>query len=590
MSVDLSAFGTPFFASSLTGWVHPTVRDDEALTSRHASFMASHIIGGILLALALTGLFITADAFGAAALSVSITLLSAIAIAIYVSRTGQLDRAHMLAAIQISVIVTVAASLSGGSASLVIGWLVLVPLAVAASANRRLLVGASILAIGSLIGLYLATAAGVLPNAVSAPSLVLLASHVGAALYDGALVALIQNHHRSAATQLEASRAAYCLISENTSDLVTRHDRNGRIVFASPASTALFGIAPDVLVRRGLDAAMRPADAARCYDAIAQCLALREAVSIEVEMASRSDGKSSQWMELKCKPLPTMPGSGAPTGVIAVTRDITARKLHDIAMRQAQDAADSASRAKSAFIATISHELRTPLNAIIGFSEMLHRDMQTKSADPRQVEYCRIIKDSGDHLMSLVKDLLDVSKIEAGKRTICAEPFRVGDVVKCSVDTLVPAVKAKAIEIDVVIAEDVGEIVGDRRACKQILINLLSNACKFTSEGGRIELAVALDQDEVHLSVRDTGIGITTDHIARLGEPFYQVDSSYSREIEGAGLGLAIVRGLVDLHGGRLEIESELGKGSCFTVVLPLDAEAAPVTDDKAVDPVALVA
>lgn len=551
--------------------------------------MASHVIGGVLATLVFASYFISTGTFGLAATFAAISLLSPLALATYLSRAGQLERAHVLAAVQLSAIVMVAASLSGGSASFAVVWLILVPLQAALSDNRRLLVGASILAITNLIGLHLATYTGVLPSS-SAPSFVVVASHVGAALYAVTIAASVQHLHRIAATQIEASRDAYRLIAENTNDLVTRHDRHGRIIFASPPSAALLGIAPDALMRRGIEAAMRPADAARCHDAIAQCLALREVVSVEIEMPASHGTQEQRWLELKCKPLPTMPGSGAPTGAIAVTRDVTARKLHDVAMKQAQDAAESASRAKSAFIATISHELRTPLNAIIGFSEMLHRDMQTKSAEPRQVEYCRIIKDSGDHLMSLVKDLLDVSKIEAGKLAICAEPFRVGDVVKCSVDTLIPAVKAKSIEIDVVIAEDVGEIVADRRACKQILINLLSNACKFTKEGGRIELAVALDQDEVLLSVRDTGIGITPDHIARLGEPFYQVDSSYSREIEGAGLGLAIVRGLIELHGGRLEIESEMGKGSCFTIVLPLDAEASPVTDDAAADPVALVA
>jgi cell cycle sensor histidine kinase DivJ len=552
--------------------------------------MVSHIVGGLLAALVLASYFISTGAFGLAALLAAAAFLSPLGIAAYLSRTGQLDHAHLLAAVQLSVLITIATSLSGGSSSFAIVWLVLVPLGAALSGNRRLLVAASILSIANLIGLHLATTTGVLPNAVSMPPLVALASHVGAALYAGVLVASIQHVHRTAARQLEASRAAYRLIAENTSDLVTRHDRHGRATFASQASEALLGIKSDVLVQRGFEAALRPADAVRCYDAIAQCLALRQVVSVEIEMAGGNGDEKSRWLELRCKPLPTMPGSGAPTGAIVVTRDVTARKQHDMAMKQARDAAESASRAKSAFIATISHELRTPLNAIIGFSEMLHRDLQNKSREPRQAEYCHIIKDSGEHLMGLVKDLLDVSKIEAGKLSICTEPFRVGDVVKCSVDTLVPAMSAKAIEIDVTVAEDVGEIVADRRACKQMLMNLLSNACKFTKEGGRIDLSVALDQDEVVLAVRDTGIGITADHVARLGEPFYQVDSSYTRALEGAGLGLTIVRGLVELHGGRLEIESELGKGSCFTIVLPLDAEASPVTDDAATDPVALVA
>lgn len=552
--------------------------------------MASHALGGLLAALALAGYFALTGAFGIATLVAAVSFLSPLCIALYLSRTGRLDRAHLLAAVQLSAIITLAAILSGGTASFALVWLILVPLEAALSASRRLLIAATGLAIANLAGLHIGTEAGILPPPIMLPidiSLIAFASHVAAALYAGAIVASIQRLHRSAARQLERSRAAYRLIAENTSDLVTRHDRHGEITFASLAAEPLLGIAPEALVRRGLAAALRPADAARCRDAIAQCLAIGSVASVELEIATDNAADMPRWVELRCQPLPSSLGT---PGAIAVTRDITARKLHDLAMQKARDAAESASRAKSAFIATISHELRTPLNAIIGFSEMLNRDLTAKARDPRQAEYCRIIHDSGEHLMSLVKDLLDMSKLEAGKLAICAEPFHVEDVIRSSVDTLRPALAAKSIAIDVSIADGLDEMVADRRACKQMLINLLSNACKFTREGGRIEIGAAAAHGNVVLAVRDNGVGIAAAHVARLGEPFYQVDSSYTREIEGAGLGLAIVRGLVDLHHGRIEIESEVGKGSCFTLILPLDADAVPASGAVLPRPVALVA
>ena len=383
-----------------------------------------------------------------------------------------------------------------------------------------------------------------------------------------AVTALIQTH-RLTRRALDESRAAYRLIADNTSDLITRHDARGKVTFASSAATALLGVAPSRLVRYGLAAAMRPTDATRCHEAISECLELGVAVTAEIEIVPLSTTAMPKWVELRCVPAP------AADGVIVVMRDVTSRKWHGLAMKQARDEAESASRAKSSFIATISHELRTPLNAIIGFSELLHRELLLKSREPRQAEYSRIIHDSGQHLMSLVKDLLDVSKIEAGKLTICSEPFRIGDVIRSSVDTLHPAANAKSIVIDVSIAADLDEMVADPRACKQMLMNLLSNACKFTPAGGRIHLCATTANDDVVLSVRDSGIGIPADHVARLGQPFYQVDSSYTRQLEGAGLGLAIVRGLAELHNGRLEIESEPGSGSCFTLILPLDSEAA---------------
>ncbi|MFN3743742.1 MAG: ATP-binding protein [Hyphomicrobiaceae bacterium] len=373
------------------------------------------------------------------------------------------------------------------------------------------------------------------------------------------------NAYRTTLRALETWRALHNLVADNASDLITRHDREGAITFASPAACALLGVSPTLLMRRGLSAAMSAGNAARCQEAVKQSLELGAPITVEVEIA---DGAAARWVEFRCKPLP------GGDGVVAVTRDITARRWHAIAMRQAREEAESASRAKSAFIATISHELRTPLNAILGFSEMLHRDLRNHAGDARHTEYSRIIRESGEHLMSLVKDLLDISKIEAGRLTICSEPFRVPEVIASSVDTLRPTVDAKAIALEVAVADDVGEIVADRRACKQMLMNLLSNACKFTPEGGRIELTAALEDEHVLLTVRDNGIGIAPEHVARLGEPFFQVDSSHARQLEGAGLGLAIVRGLADLHGGRLEIESAPGEGSCFRLVLPLDAEA----------------
>lgn len=392
-----------------------------------------------------------------------------------------------------------------------------------------------------------------------------IAALLAAAIASAMAVAALLTTHRGTCEDLAQFRALHDLVAKNTSDLVTRHDREGAINYASPAAQALLGVSPSHLVGRGFTAAMSVGNAARCQEAIAQCLEFGTPASVEVEIAV---GATRRWIEFQCSPLAD--GEGA----VGVMRDVTARRWHGIAMRQAREEAESASRAKSAFIATISHELRTPLNAIIGFSEMLQRELSKQEGAERHADYSRIIRESGEHLMSLVKDLLDISKIEAGRLSICAEPFHAPDVITSSIDTLRPAIAAKSIVLEVDVAEDLGEINADARACKQMLMNLLSNACKFTPEGGRIELTATIQQEDLLLAVRDNGIGISPAHVAHLGEPFFQVDSSLTRQLEGAGLGLAIVRGLAELHGGRLQIESAPGEGSCFTLVLPIDAEA----------------
>jgi cell cycle sensor histidine kinase DivJ len=431
-------------------------------------------------------------------------------------------------------------------------------------------------------------AAITLAGALAITGSLLTAALVAATLFAATSIAALVWSYRVARRHLAESRDVYRLIADNANDLILRHDCDGNITFASPASSTLLGVAPGALLRRGLAAAIQPDDVERCEAAIFECIECRSTVTIDVEIAGAQGGAPARSLELRCKPLPG--GDGA----VTVMRDITSRKWHALAMRQAREEAESASRAKSAFIATISHELRTPLNAILGFSELLNRELLAKPRDARQLEYCRIIHESGEHLMSLVRDLLDISKIEAGKLTICTEPFAIRDVIKSAIETLHPAANSKSIGVDVSIADELDDMVGDQRALKQMLMNLLSNACKFTPAGGRIELTAAQVGDHVAIAVRDTGIGIPADHVKRLGEPFYQVDSSYARQLEGAGLGLAIVRGLVGLHNGRLEIESQPGEGSCFTLILPLDAEAksisVPARDKAKAPPVALVA
>jgi cell cycle sensor histidine kinase DivJ len=276
---------------------------------------------------------------------------------------------------------------------------------------------------------------------------------------------------------------------------------------------------------------------------------------------------------MSLQPVAASPGGEVST-VIVVTRDVTARKAELVEIAAARDEALRVSRAKSAFLATMSHELRTPLNAIIGFSELLHRELLIKAREPKQAEYCRIIHQSGEHLLSLVKDLLDVSKIESGKFAVEREPFDVFEVATSAVETVRPLALSKQITLACDVPQDLPDMLADRRAVRQIVIHLVSNACKFTEPGGTVRVAARLLGSRIELCVSDTGIGISPENLVKLGRPFYQVDTRYSRRNEGAGLGLSIVRGLVELHNGEMTIESIVGKGSRFLVVLDADMPA----------------
>ncbi len=249
----------------------------------------------------------------------------------------------------------------------------------------------------------------------------------------------------------------------------------------------------------------------------------------------------------------------------AIVRTETAREEAVVA----KDAAERANRLKSMFLATMSHELRTPLNAIIGFSELMNRQLFGPLGDERYREYSSLIQEAGHHLLSLINDVLDMSKIEAGKFELQRQPLDIREVI-CDCTALIHE-RAKC--NGVTLSEDIPStplyVDADRRAMKQIVLNLLSNAVKFTPQGGQVTVHARSEDNALVLSVEDTGIGIPPDHLLHLGNPFVQVRSSAGASHEGTGLGLALVRALAEVHGGNLKIESVLNRGTVVRVVIP---------------------
>ena len=235
--------------------------------------------------------------------------------------------------------------------------------------------------------------------------------------------------------------------------------------------------------------------------------------------------------------------------------------------------AEAANHAKSEFLANMSHELRTPLNAINGFSEIMASEMFGPLGHARYKEYSGDILSSGQHLLSLINDILDMSKIEAGKMQMRFEPVSIDEVV----DDTLRLVRQRSDKAGLKLRTHLPtlpEVEADFRALKQVLLNLLTNAVKFTPQGGTVTVSAAVTDDNIHLSVTDTGIDIPEKALSRLAKPFEQVENQFSKSKEGTGLGLALTKSLIEMHNGRMEIDSEVGKGTTVHVILPITQPA----------------
>ena len=265
--------------------------------------------------------------------------------------------------------------------------------------------------------------------------------------------------------------------------------------------------------------------------------------------------------------------------IVTIYSDITDSKASEQKMEQAREQAEFANRAKSEFLANISHELRTPLNAIIGFSEVIRDEILGPLRDRTYHEYVRDIHSSGMHLLSIINDVLDMSKIEAGKVELASEPVIAQLVVDDAVRMVSEAARSQDLQIAVKMPAYDIVLSGDDRAIKQIVLNVLSNAVKFSNRGGKVEVRAALEEGGTLLvEIKDDGIGMTPEELERAMQPFGQAKAGITRTHGGTGLGLPITKGLVEAHGGALLIDSSPGLGTLVSIRLPIVREL-PITD-----------
>lgn len=291
-------------------------------------------------------------------------------------------------------------------------------------------------------------------------------------------------------------------------------------------------------------------------------------------------GADDERLFIRMHARPVFDSSGAVTGYLGTGEDITKERERESEIREARDQAEHANRAKSEFLASMSHELRTPLNAIIGFSEATLAEIYGPLGHGKYNEYLQDIHSSGEHLLNLINDILDLSKVESETWTPQFEPTNIQQVISRCIRLFDREAGENDIGLDVEAPQTIAGFQADPRALLQILVNLVSNAIKFTPSGGRIVISTGVDEDYLFLKITDSGIGIPAEHIQRVLEPFEQVEHVMARTHQGTGLGLSIVKALTVAHGGRFQLDSMPGAGTTATVRLPMDPKSRETRPD----------
>jgi two-component system cell cycle sensor histidine kinase PleC len=399
-------------------------------------------------------------------------------------------------------------------------------------------------------------------------------------------VALDVTEERLAQARAQSAETRLRDAIESVSEAFVLWDRNGRLLMSNRNYRSFFRLEPQVL---------KPGIEREELETLAKLAIRQEFPALGgrkgVREAELVDGR---WVQISER-------TTAEGGLVVTAADITALKAQEEARRINEDElrravvnlersqeqlselarkyeqekvrAEGANQAKSEFLANMSHELRTPLNAINGFSEIMIAEMYGPLGDARYRSYCQDILSSGQHLLALISDILDMSKIEAGKMSLRFEPLSLEEVAEDALRLVRNRAEAAglALRLDF---DDLPDVEADYRAIKQVLLNLLSNAVKFTPRGGRVTVRAELRNDavgqRVRISVHDTGIGITPDDLARLARPFEQIESQHAKTQQGTGLGLALTKALVEMHGGLLDLRSAPGQGTSAIFSLPV--------------------
>ena len=369
------------------------------------------------------------------------------------------------------------------------------------------------------------------------------------------------------------------MLLQSMPDSVSLHDANGNALWVSDKTNYMFCLNAENQKDKGFLEAINPQDKLDVLKAFSDCSTSgkNQTVMFRCQFAG-DDGKFEvSHFEVRISPYPHK----GEIVFLALARDVSAEAKREVQAKQDIESAQNLSSTKSMFLSHMSHELRTPLNAIIGFSQMLMGEAAVIITDEKKTEYAGLINQSASHLLKIINDILDISKIEAGKFQIIPEVINLEDEVQASLKLLAPIADEAGVSIAIKAMDNLPNITADPRAIQQIVMNLIANAIKFSHRGDTITVLIERNRRKIELKIIDTGLGMEQDTLDKLGSSFFQAEQNTTKRFEGTGLGLSIVFGLIKLHNGQVSFESKQDSGTTVCVELPISNEKSiPVPAD----------
>ncbi len=555
----------PVFGS-VNGWINPSVASGTYEYLDHARFIGLNlVVVGLGLVAAPIPLVFGKEFAASSLLLVSFVVIPMLLL-ILVSRTAKLELAKTAALLSLSVLVAIIIISTAAQSNFALAAFAIIPVEAVLWRCRKAHFSSLAAVAAGLMLVFVTPNTAILSLAVELPPIWL---SMLALIYAISVAWRIQASRDGENERLVNENINLATISQSTTDLITRNCRNGSTLFASPAARALTGVGPKELIGAGLFEKTHLQDRIIFLKAISDAVHTGRNQTCEIRI--RYKGVADQlWKKTRIVIRLTSNIETGATEVICTIRDISLESDLKAELEKVSKRSDQFSQSQRQFLAKMSHELRTPLNAVVGFSDVLQQELFGSLPHERHHEYVNLIHESGQHLLCVVNDLLDISRIEAGKYELALSTFDFDSVVASTINMLQPLAAKKSIELTYDVNSGLDEITADRRSCQQILINLVTNAIKFSHHGGKVLIKVKPFGRSFKIQVLDEGVGIASDFLPKIGEPFLQADTGNSREFEGSGLGVSIVKGLVDLHHGEFKIQSTEGAGTTVTVTLPI--------------------